>query len=110
MFILTNINDEIFNISETKGYQENGNYLMNGGMVGETAIPQNQVKGIFEMETIPEEVCEVKWCYTEERGFYENENHVEEKTQSQRIEELEKQVEELQNTISELQTQVANSK
>ena len=46
MFILTNINDEIFNISETKGYQENGNYLMNGGMVGETAIPQNQVKGI----------------------------------------------------------------
>lgn len=109
MFILTNINDEIFNISETKGYQENGNYLMNEGMVGEEAIPQNQVKGIFEMETIPDNVCEVQWCYTEERGFYENENHIEDKTQSQRIEELERQVEELQSTITELQAQVASN-
>ncbi len=76
-YILTNENDEIFNISETQGFQENGNYLMNEGLEGEVAIPQSLVKGIFEIEEIPENVEIAKWCYTEEKGFYKNENYVE---------------------------------
>lgn len=77
MYILTNENDEIFNISETQGFQENGNYLMNEGLPGEVAIPQSLVKGIFEVEEIPTEVEIAKYCYTKEKGFYVNENYVE---------------------------------
>ena len=50
-YILTNENDEIFNISETQGFQENGNYLMNEGLEGEVAIPQSLVKGTSRNKT-----------------------------------------------------------
>lgn len=108
-YILTNENDEIFNMSETKGFQENGNYLMNEGLPGEVAIPHQLVKGVFVVEKIPAEVCEVKWCYTEENGFYINENYVEPEepvdTQEllQKIALLEKQNKDLDEQITEIQ-------
>lgn len=100
-YILTNENDEIFNISETQGYQENGNYLMNEGIEGEVAIPQSLVKGIFEVEEIPKGVEVAKYCYTEEKGFYKNENYVEPYNEEKEIAELKEQITELQLVMVE---------
>lgn len=41
------------------------------------AVPPEFVKNIFEVNDIPEYVQEEKYCYSEENGFYINENYEE---------------------------------
>lgn len=86
MYIITNKDNIIFNISETKDYQENGNLLVNNGKL---AIPQDLIGGIFEVASIPEEVEVEKYCYTETDGFYKNENYKQYYSNEDRISALE---------------------
>lgn len=76
MYLLEKEKNIIMHISETLDRQDVNNYYLikNGTM----AIPPRFVKNIFEVETIPEYIEEEKYCYTPERGFFENENFVEE--------------------------------
>lgn len=72
--ILTNKNDEIFDITETLEKKSWGNYLVHIGEPNEHEIVPSAIKGIFEVEEVPAEVEIAKWCYTEEKGFYKNED------------------------------------
>lgn len=104
MYILTNSNkeneDAIMFITEKVGVQEGtGYHLLENENV---AIPTEFVKGIYEVEEIPEGVETEKYCYTVEKGFYENENFVEYKTPEQQIEELNQQVTDLQLALAEI--------
>lgn len=86
MFIVVDENDVVFHISESLDYQSNGNLLVdNGGL----AIAKNIVKNVFEVEEVPSEIEVQKYCYTEENGFYKNENYKEYFTEEQRISALE---------------------
>lgn len=85
-YIFVNENDEIFHISETKDYQENGNVLVDDGKL---AIPPSLIKEIYELEEIPNGIEVAKYCYTEEKGFYKNENYREYFSEEERISALE---------------------
>lgn len=74
MYILTDYNNVIIAISETLEYQSNGYPLIKHGTL---AIPTQYIKAISEVEEVPSEVKERKYCYTEKNGFYVNENYVE---------------------------------
>lgn len=86
MFIITDKENVIIKISETKNYQENGNILVDNGNL---AIAKILVNEIYEVESIQEGVEDTKYCYTPEKGFYRNENYVEYYTQEDRISALE---------------------
>ena len=86
-YIITDYKDVIIAISSTIGYQSNENPIIDG----DTAIAKILVKGIYEVEEISSEIKEQKYCYTEEAGFYANENYKEpynEKTEIEKITEL----------------------
>ena len=87
MYLLEKKDNVIMHISETLDRQEINNYYLieNGTM----AVPPKFVKNIFVVETIPEYVEEEKYCYTEEKGFFENENFIEEVEEELEIEEVE---------------------
>lgn len=86
MFIITDKNDVIFHMSETLDYQENGNLLVDNGNL---AIAKGLEKGVFEVAEIPEGVEIQKYCYTEEKGFYPNENYRVYYSEEERISALE---------------------
>lgn len=86
MYVITNNKDEIIKISDTIGYQENGNVLVDNDSL---AIAKISVKGVFEVSDISSEVSEYKYCYTEEKGFYKNEDYVEHFSNEDRISALE---------------------
>lgn len=73
MYIITDKDNVIINISKTIGYQSNGNVLVNDGTL---AIAKPLVNGVYEVDEVPEGIEESKYCYTEEKGFYKNENKV----------------------------------
>lgn len=99
-YIITDENDVIIHISETIGYQENGNVLVGNDTL---AIAKPLVKGIFEVESIAEEITENKYCYTEEEGVYTNNNYKEpEPTETQQIQDLQEQVTNLQLALVEI--------
>lgn len=99
-YIITNENNAIIHISETIGYQENGNVLVDNNTL---AIAKPLVKEVFEIENIEEGITENKYCYTEEQGFYENENYKEpEPTETQKIEDLQEQITNLQLALAEI--------
>lgn len=76
MFLITSKNDKrITDISETIGYETNGNIILDNG----TQIGCFREVDVHEVAEIPEEVCTEKYCYTEEKGFYENPNYQEPK-------------------------------
>lgn len=85
-YIFVDEDDVIFHISETKGYQENGNVLVDDGRL---AIPPSLIKEIYELGEVPEEIEVAKYCYTEENGFYKNENYREYFSEEERISALE---------------------
>lgn len=60
-------------IREEISYQSNGNVIIGKGQ----AIAEILVKGVYDVEEIPEGVTENKYCYTLEEGFYINENYKE---------------------------------
>lgn len=100
MFILTNKNDVVFHISETKSYQKNGNVLVDNDTL---AIPPILIKEIFEVSEIPMEVEVQKYCYTAEKGFCKNENYREpELSDTEKIKQLQEQVTDLQLALAEM--------
>lgn len=86
MYIITDKDNVIINISKTIGYQSNGNILVNDGTL---AIAKLLVNKVYEVDEVPEEIEEAKYCYTEEKGFYKNENYVEYFSEEDRISALE---------------------
>jgi len=60
------------------------------------------VKGIYEVKEVPAEVVAEKYCYTEEKGFYPNENYIEPINPQSEIEDLKEQITELQLAMIEL--------
>lgn len=89
MYILTDKDNVIINISGTLDYQSNGNPLINEGKL---AIAKILVNKIYEVKEIPNNVSEARYCYTEEKGFYKNENYREYYSEEERISALEDMV------------------
>lgn len=74
-YVLTNKNNEIIEISNTYELdEEHRNIIVDNHAI---AYGPDEVINVFEVEEIPQEVEKAKWCYTEEEGFYKNENYVE---------------------------------
>ena len=72
MYVLTDNEDVIIYISETIGYQKNGNPLVDNGTL---AIASSLVKSVSDDITIPEGVEPYKYLY-KEGEFSENPNYV----------------------------------
>lgn len=101
MYVLTdkdNIIIEISNIYERDEKYRNikvDNYNI-------AYAPDEQIN-VYEVLEIPEGVCERKYCYTEEKGFYKNENYKEpEPTDAEKIKQLQEQITDLQLAMTEL--------
>lgn len=73
MKIVTYKDNRIVAIREDISYEENGNVLIGDNQ----AIGFWFVGGVYDVAGIPEGIEEEKYCYTEEQGFYVNENYVE---------------------------------
>lgn len=54
-------------------------YLSNGypRLIDENVAFVANMVNVHEVESVPVEVSSLKYCYTEEQGFYENPNYVE---------------------------------
>ncbi len=89
MFIVTDKDNVIIHISETKDYQSNGNLLVDNGKL---AIAAYLVNGVYEVESVDEKVAPAKYCYTEKDGFYKNPNYKEYFSDQDRIAALEEAV------------------
>ncbi len=101
-YIITNKDNEIIHISDTIGYQENGNILVDNGSLAIAKAP-NEKMGVYEVEDVAEGICERKYCYTEEQGFYKNPNYREpEPTETEKIVKLQEQITDLQLALAEL--------
>lgn len=75
-FVLTNKNNEIIEISNTYELdEEHRNINVDNNRA--IAYAPNEKINVFEVKEIPKEVEIAKYCYTEENGFYVNENYVE---------------------------------
>lgn len=98
MFIVTDFKNKIIALSTTIDYESNGNVLLDDN----TGIAAPCIKGVFEVENIPENIVAEKYCYTEEKGFYINENYVEPVNEKTELEKLQKQVTNLQIALAEL--------
>lgn len=73
MYVLTDNEDVIIYISETIGYQKNGNPLVDNGTL---AIASSIVKSVSDDITIPDGVEPYKYLY-KDGAFTENPNYVE---------------------------------
>lgn len=104
MKVLVDDNNVIILICKTANYQENGNILVDEEKAfnKKTFIDKSLVTHIYELEKIPEGVCRIKWCYTEEQGFYKNENYEEPMTAEKKIEMLEQQITDMQLALVEM--------
>ena len=90
MYILTNKENVILHITETLNRQNGTNYyLINNDSM---AIPTNFIKDVYNINDIPENIHEQKYCYTNEKGFYKNENYKEHYSTEERISSLEDMV------------------
>ena len=75
MFILTNKENEIIEISNTYELdEEHRNINVDSHAI---AYAPDEKINVFEVEEIPENIEIAKYCYTKEQGFYKNENYVE---------------------------------
>lgn len=98
-YIITDNKNVVMHISDTIEYQSNGNVLVDNDTL---AIAKPLVKGVHEVENIDEDVCENKYCYTEEAGFYENANYVEPVDPNAEMEALKQQITDLQLAMVEM--------
>ena len=92
-YLIMGQGNEIIHISDTIGYQENGNPLVDNGTLAIAAI---LVDRVVEVETVPDGVVASKYCYSDTDGFYENPNWVEPPKP------LEEQVAELNEIVDQL--------
>lgn len=95
MKIVTYHDNRIGAIRENIEYEVNGNVLLGDG----TGIASNLVKGVYEVDEIPEGVKEEKYCYTEEKRFYLNDNYVEPINEEERFTDIELALAELYELI-----------
>ena len=58
-YIVTDNDNVVIHISDTIGYQENGNVLVDEGHL---AIAKPLVKGVFKVADVPEEIAVYKYC------------------------------------------------
>jgi hypothetical protein len=100
MYIITDENNIIIHISETIGYQENGNVLVDNETL---AIAKPLVKEVYEVESIDDGIEEAKYCYTEEKGFYKNPDYREYFSEEDRISANEDYILDLDYRISMLE-------
>lgn len=74
-FVLTNKENEIIEISNTYELdEEHRNINVDNHAI---AYAPDEKINVYEVEEIPEDIEIAKYCYTEEKGFYKNENYVE---------------------------------
>lgn len=94
MYILTNKENVVLHITKTLNRQPGTNYyLINNDSL---AIPTNFIKEVYNIDDIPENIQEQKYCYTSKKGFYKNENYIEPK------ESIEEQITDIQIALAEL--------
>ena len=99
MFILTNKNNEIIAISNTYELdEEHRNIIVDNHAI---AYAPDEKINVYEVEEIPGEVEIAKYCYTEEKGFYENVDYTEPFNEKVEIEQLKEQITELQLAMVE---------
>lgn len=86
MYLICNKEDNrIFETGQELDYLSNGYPRLIDKNI---AFPTEMVN-VYEVAEIPENVEAEKYCYTEEKGFYENENYREYFSQEDRISALE---------------------
>lgn len=95
MKVVTYNDNSIAAIREEISYQNNGNVIIDRGQ----AIAEILVKAVYDVAEIPSEVKEGKYCYTEERGFYINENYKEPIDETTEISEIQLAIAELYEMI-----------
>lgn len=104
-YILTNKKNKIIAISEVcERIEEYRNIKLDDHNI---AYAPDETINIYQVEEIPEGVCESKYCYTEERGFYKNENYIEPVNELTEIEKLKLQNESLQEQVTNLELALA---
>lgn len=95
MYVITNKKDNrIFEIGSELEYQNNGYPFLKDKRI---SFPDYAVN-VYEVETVPEEIIEEKYCYTEEKGFYKNPSYVEPINEQY----LQSQITDLQLALAEL--------
>ncbi|MDL2281285.1 hypothetical protein LJC10_05480, partial [Selenomonadales bacterium OttesenSCG-928-I06] len=73
MYLVLDKDNVILYISETLGYQENGNVLVDEGRLAIAAILVKEVKEVAE---VPAGIEAAKYCYTAGEGFTENPSYI----------------------------------
>lgn len=101
MYIITNQKNVIIHISETIGYQNNGNVLVDNDTL---AIAKMLVKQVYEVDEIPDDIVEYKYCYSDDKGFYKNSEYVE----PRQDEEISKRLDNLENDVTNNQLAITD--
>lgn len=97
MKVVTYHDDSIAAIRESVEYESNGNVLIGNNQ----GIGAWLVKEVYDVEEVPEGVEEYKNCYTEEKGFYKNENYTEPVNEEDRFTDIELALAEIYEMITE---------
>lgn len=107
-YVVLGRNSEVLAISDTINHQENGNVLINNDSI---AIAEDLVKECVLVDTIPENIQVLKYCYNAELGFLLNPNWIEPvddmTTMKNKLDLYEKQLQEQAGAIAELTTLIA---
>ena len=105
MFILTNKENEIIEISNTYELdEEHRNINVDNHAI---AYAPDEKINVFEVEEIPENIEIAKYCYTKEQGFYKNENYVEPTNPDKEMEQLKEENKNLREELEITQMAVA---
>lgn len=99
MYLLIDYENVVLFASSTLDYQENGNALINYGTL---AIPSDLFAKIVEVEEIPEDWKENKYCYSDDNEFYLNPNYQEGINSEEEFENLKNEMQVLRETIDML--------
>lgn len=106
-YVITDKDNVIIALSETIGYEENGNVLINNGT---SAIAASLVKEVYEVNDVPENITGAKYCYAPNDGFYENPNYVEPpKPVEERLDILETNSTEYELALAEIYEELINN-
>lgn len=99
-YVLTNDKNEIIAISNKyEKNEEARNIILDNYNI---AYAPDEVINAYQVE-VPEEVEEQKYCYTEEDGFYKNENYVEPPlSEEERLNNAENSITEIELALTEI--------
>ena len=104
-YVLTNKNNEIIEISNTHELDEEHRNINVDNNRAIAYGPDEKIN-VYEVEEIPGEVEIAKYCYTEEKGFYKNENYVEPYNEEKEMQDLKEQVKTLTKEKEDLAEQI----